>query len=55
MSLAAALVLGSVPAGFAATATAGETLKGYGLVAGDTNGNLNEDKTITRGDDGCSC
>lgn len=48
--LAAALVLGSVPAGFAATATAGETLKGYGLVAGDTNGNLNEDKTITRGE-----
>lgn len=48
--LAAALVLGSVPAGFAATSTAGETLKGYGLVAGDTNGNLNEDKTITRGE-----
>lgn len=44
--LAAALVLGSIPAGFAATA--GETLKGYGVVAGDTNGNLNEDKTITR-------
>lgn len=48
--LAAALVLGSVPAGFAATPTAGETLKGYGLVAGDTTGNLNEDKTITRGE-----
>lgn len=46
--LAAALVLGSIPAGFAATSTAGETLKGYGVVAGDTNGSLNEDKTITR-------
>jgi len=46
--LALALVLGSIPAGFAATATAGETLKGYGLLAGDQNGNLNEDKDITR-------
>lgn len=46
--LAAALVLGSIPAGFAATSTAGETLKGYGVVAGDSNGSLNEDKTITR-------
>lgn len=46
--LAATLVLGSVPAGFAATASAGETLKGYGVVAGDQNGSLNEDKTITR-------
>lgn len=46
--LALSLVLGSIPAGFAATA--GETLKGYGLVAGDTSGNLNEDKNITRGE-----
>lgn len=46
--LVLALVLGTIPAGFAATATAGETLKGYGLLAGDQNGKLNEDKTITR-------
>lgn len=46
--LVLALVLGTIPAGFAATATAGETLKGYGLLAGDTSGNLNEDKTINR-------
>ena len=48
--LALSLVLGSIPAGFAATPTAGETLKGYGLLAGDQSGNLNEDKEITRGE-----
>lgn len=46
--LALSLVLGSIPAGFAATPTAGDTLKGYGLISGDQNGNLNEDKEITR-------
>ncbi len=46
--LVLALVLGTIPAGFAATATAGETLKGYGLLAGDQNGNLNEGNTINR-------
>lgn len=47
--LALALVLGSIPAGFAAdTQTAGEILKGYGVLSGDANGNLNETQTIDR-------
>lgn len=47
--LALALVLGSIPAGFAAdTQTAGEVLKGYGVLQGDENGNLNETQTIDR-------
>ncbi len=48
--LALSLVLGSIPAGFAAIPSAGDTLKGYGLLTGDQNGNLNEDKDITRGE-----
>ncbi len=47
--LALALVLGSIPAGFAAdTKTAGEVLKGYGVLQGDESGNLNETQTIDR-------
>lgn len=47
--LALSLVLGSIPAGFAAdTQTAGEILKGYGVLSGDANGNLNETQSIDR-------
>ena len=47
--LALALVLGSIPAGFAAdTQSAGEILKGYGVLSGDANGNLNDTQTIDR-------
>lgn len=46
--LALSLVLGSIPMVFAADMTAGETLKSLGAIAGDQNGNLNEDKTLTR-------
>lgn len=46
--LVLALVLGMVPAGFAADKTAGEQLKELGLVKGDQNGALNESADITR-------
>lgn len=47
--LALTLVLGTIPAGFAAdTKSAGEILKGYGVLSGDANGNLNETQTIDR-------
>lgn len=46
--LALVLVLGMIPMGFAADATAGQTLKGYGIIAGDENGNLNEDQNLNR-------
>jgi hypothetical protein len=42
------LVLGSVPVAFAAEDTAGDMLKTAGFVAGDQNGNLNEDQKLTR-------
>jgi len=45
--LVLSLVLGMFPA-FAADATAGETLKSYGLLQGDSEGKLNEEGTITR-------
>jgi hypothetical protein len=34
--------------GFAADSTAGTTLKGYGIIVGDENGNLNEDQNLNR-------
>ncbi|BEP30375.1 S-layer homology domain-containing protein [Helicovermis profundi] len=50
--LALVLVLGTMPMAFAdVTATsmdAGQTLKTYGLVQGDENGNLNEEGMLTR-------
>ena len=46
--LALTLVLGSVPVAFAAEETAGDKLKEAGFVAGDQNGNLNEDDKLTR-------
>jgi hypothetical protein len=42
------MVLGMIPMGFAADQTAGEILKGYNLLAGDENGNLNEDQYLNR-------
>lgn len=46
--LAVILVLGMMPV-FADTAmTSGETLQGYGLIAGDENGDLNEGALLTR-------
>ena len=44
------LVLGTMPMAFADTSavTAGEQLKAYGLLNGDEDGNLNEDKELTR-------
>lgn len=42
------LVLGSVPMAFAAEDTAGDQLKAAGFVAGDQDGNLNEDQKLTR-------
>jgi len=46
--LALVMVLGMIPMGFAADQTAGEILKGYELLAGDENGNLNEDQYLNR-------
>jgi hypothetical protein len=46
--LVLALVLGSVPVAFAAEETAGDKLKAAGFVAGDQDGNLNEDQPLTR-------
>jgi len=46
--LALVMVLGMIPMGFAADQTAGEILKGYNLLAGDENGNLNEDQYLNR-------
>ncbi len=46
--LALVLVLGSVPMTFAADQSAGEMLKAAGFVAGDQDGNLNEDQQLTR-------
>ncbi|MZQ98910.1 MAG: hypothetical protein GT601_14675 [Acidaminobacter sp.] len=46
--LALVLVLGMIPMGFAADSTAGTMLKGYGIIAGDENGNLNEDQNLNR-------
>jgi len=46
--LALVLVLGMIPMGFAADQTAGEILKGMNLLAGDENGNLNEDQNLNR-------
>jgi len=46
--LALVLVLGMIPMGFAADSTAGTTLKGYGIIVGDENGNLNEDQNLNR-------
>lgn len=46
--LVLALVLGSVPVAFAAEDTAGDMLKAAGFVAGDQDGNLNEDQPLTR-------
>jgi hypothetical protein len=46
--LVLALVLGSVPVAFAAEENAGEQLKSAGFVAGDQDGNLNEDQKLTR-------
>ncbi len=42
------LALGSVPVAFAATETEGDMLKAAGFVAGDQDGNLNEDQKLTR-------
>jgi len=42
------LVLGSVPVAFAADTSAGDKLKEAGFVAGDQDGNLNEDQELTR-------
>jgi len=46
--LALVLVLGMIPMGFAADATAGQMLKGYGIIVGDETGNLNEDQNLNR-------
>jgi len=46
--LALVLVLGMIPMGFAADSTAGTMLKGYGIIVGDENGNLNEDQNLNR-------
>jgi hypothetical protein len=46
--LVLALVLGSVPVAFADNHSAGEMLKEAGFVAGDQDGNLNEDQPLTR-------
>jgi hypothetical protein len=46
--LALVLVLGSVPVAFAADQSAGDMLKAAGFVAGDQDGNLNEDQSLTR-------
>jgi len=46
--LVLALVLGSVPVAFAAEESAGDMLKTAGFVAGDQDGNLNEDQPLTR-------
>jgi hypothetical protein len=42
------MVLGMIPMGFAADQTAGEILKGYELLAGDENGDLQEDQYLNR-------
>lgn len=46
--LAMIMTIGLIPAGFAADPTAGETLKSFGLLTGDTYGNLNENQYLTR-------
>ena len=46
--LALVMVLGMIPMGFAADQTAGEVLKGYGLVAGYPDGSLGENLKINR-------
>jgi hypothetical protein len=42
------LLIGIMPASMAATKTAGEELRDLGLLTGDTEGNLMEDKYLTR-------
>jgi len=46
--LALVIVFGTMPMAFAADQTAGEMLKAAGFVQGDENGNLMEDKGLTR-------
>ncbi|SCZ79051.1 S-layer homology domain-containing protein [Acidaminobacter hydrogenoformans] len=46
--LALVLVLGMIPMGFADGHTAGEMLKGYGIIVGDETGDLNEDQNLNR-------
>ncbi len=46
--LALVIVLGTMPMAFAADQTAGEMLKAAGFVQGDENGNLMEDKGLSR-------
>jgi len=46
--LALVMVLGTMPMAFAADETAGEMLQAAGFVAGDENGNLMEDQSLTR-------
>lgn len=46
--LALVMVLGTMPMAFAADKTAGEELQAYGVIQGDKDGNLMEDKGLTR-------
>ena len=46
--LALVMVLGMIPMGFAADQTAGEVLKGYGIIKGYDDGSLGEDRHINR-------